>query len=78
MPSLIFSCFSAPVKESPTIYDAFLGKKSDKEQVKPNHSNGDVAAANTKKVQKKKSNVGEKRKETLTLEQAIKRVYYDI
>ncbi len=69
---------SAPVKESPTIYDAFLAKerraeKADKEQVKPN---GDAAVTinGRKPQQKKKPPTEQKKKETLTLEEALQRV----
>lgn len=65
--------FSAPVKESPTIYDSFIHKSH-----KPQRNGKDAAAHGAKKQSPKtKPKAVEKKQKPSNLEEAISKVSHD-
>lgn len=72
---------SAPVKETPTIYEAFLEKEQKEQKVSKSAKDQGKATANgdagKKQTQPRKKQGGEKKKESpLSLDEALKRVRY--
>ena len=75
----IFFFFVAPVKESPTIYDAFMDKNEKPEtNGYGNHeaAKGDAAASTKKSSHSKKGKGQEKKEKPLTLEDAVNKVKF--